>query len=55
MKRYDVLVIGSGKGGKTLAMKLAGDGVSVGCDHFASDHGRSYQRLVVLLEKQFRQ
>lgn len=30
MKRYDVLVIGSGKGGKTLAMKLAGDGASVG-------------------------
>jgi pyruvate/2-oxoglutarate dehydrogenase complex dihydrolipoamide dehydrogenase (E3) component len=30
MNRYDVLVIGSGKGGKTLAMKLAGDGASVG-------------------------
>lgn len=30
MKRYDVLVIGSGKGGKTLAMKLASDGASVG-------------------------
>jgi pyruvate/2-oxoglutarate dehydrogenase complex dihydrolipoamide dehydrogenase (E3) component len=30
MKRYDFLVIGSGKGGKTLAMKLAGDGASVG-------------------------
>ncbi len=30
MKRYDILVIGSGKGGKTLAMKLAGDRAAVG-------------------------